>query len=100
MTDPLRMTVLVALMAFVVSSITTASAVTRMYPRCKETVDCRKSEVCSLRSGNKTGFCVGASTKKHQQKHWMSITCERDDDCPLGDFCSVKHRHKTGICAR
>jgi hypothetical protein len=67
MTSPLRIAVLAALAAFMMSSAPTSSAPVR--PPCEDARDCPVGDRCVKKHfGDKSGFCTGAKKVKVKVK--------------------------------
>jgi hypothetical protein len=92
MSSPLRIAVLVALTALMVSSAATTPAEAKGI-HCEDAIDCPTGDICSIKPHHKTGLCVAI---KKQRFH--TVFCELDQDCSSG-FCKIKTGHKTGVCA-
>jgi hypothetical protein len=92
MTRPLRIAVLAALTAFMMSSTPTTSAPVR--PPCEDARDCPVGDLCVKKKfSDKTGFCTGAKQAKK-----VRLSCETAKDCPEADDCKIRPGHKTGTC--
>jgi len=66
MTNPLRIVVLAALAAFMMSSVPANSAPPR--PPCEDARDCPVGDICvKKKSSDKTGFCRASPAKKVQK---------------------------------
>jgi hypothetical protein len=94
MKNPLRMPVLAALTAFVVSSFPTGSVAEVAGNPCDTSKDCPSGFRCDHKDPKSAGVCVATPAERTVAED----PCDTSKDCPQGYRCKHKDPKSAGVC--
>jgi hypothetical protein len=93
MKNPMRMVVLAALTAFVVSSFPTGSPAEVAGNPCDTSKDCPQGFRCEQKDPKSSGVCVSTPSSTV-----AGSPCDSSKDCPSGFRCKHKDPKSPGVC--